>query len=180
MARKLMVVKILFLLLTTSALTSCNSQQQTYLKNGKLLYDLVLKEQQEGTGGTSVRTWTLGTNNKWVHTTSFINLENITRQVDRKDGDLPSGWTIKIEKILSSQQIFKLPEFIGSEPKINPHTYNLSFGDNTCTLFGIPPKRKKDDNTKEHIIKWSLKNNTKEGERFAIIAQHIINICESN
>jgi hypothetical protein len=151
-------------------------------KNGHpaLSHNLVLREEQEGIGGVSIKSWVLTPGGKWTVEHKVLDLEghakpNYPRVL--RSGELSDAEVLRLAGALRSRSFFDLPATMGTKAPVNVHSYSLEFGKKRSTLYGIPPLRK--GTLEGHIAAWAPKDTPKQAKQFAAVAQTILDVCQA-
>jgi hypothetical protein len=158
-------------------------REEGYLKTSggppALRQELILREEQEGVGGASIKAWTLTPAGKWAVVQTLLNLQGKVKSNSPRtlrQGDLSEGQVLQLAEVLRSQRFVDLPTTMGTKPVVNSHVYSLEFGKKTATLHGTPPLHK--GSLLDHITTWGPKDSEKEVKQFGTIAQRIFDICQ--
>ncbi len=135
------------LLLAVSLSSVCQSTPQNDLTRfltpaGKLQSTLTLRDSQGGFAGYSGEVWTITPNGHFT-IAHFLN-DRIAEP--RWQRDLSQSELKSLARVLCKSHFLELPDSLGSEPKVNPHSLTLSFGKKQTTLV-LPAGKSSDEMT---------------------------------
>lgn len=127
------------LLLAAPISSTCQSAKDKDLTRfltpaGKLQSSLTLRDSQGGFAGYSGEVWTITPDGHFT-IAHFLNdkVAEPSWQRDLSPSELKS-----LARVLCKNHFLGLPDSLGGEPKINPHSLTLSFGEKQTTLV-LPP-----------------------------------------
>lgn len=132
---------VIFLAAVLSASTSsvCQSAADKDLSRfltpaGKVQSSLTLRDSQGGFAGFSGELWTLTPDGHFT----IAHFLNDKTEAPYWQSDLSQAELKSVAQALSANRFLQLPASLGGEPKVNPHSLTLSFGNKQSTL-ALPP-----------------------------------------
>jgi hypothetical protein len=154
--------------------------EQKVAETPTLTKQLTLREEQGGIGGTSVKTWTITPDGKWSIERWSLDTAGKEAPKTRRNqgrGSLSTERLATVAGVVLSQELVELPDEMGTKPKVNPHVYILRYGPKTSSLYGVPTQRS--NPLKDHLIAWGPRDQSSAVNRFATVAQAIIDACQA-
>jgi hypothetical protein len=161
--------------LTHEKVTQMEQYVLTHKDKIELKESLVLKEEQGGFAGNTVRTWTVQPSGAWAFVQVLVDANGKEKAATRKElkGTLDQREVNELAKTLAAKDLAGLPGELGRKSTVNPHRYVLKFGKHESRLEGALPRRA--GPIQENIIRSAPKVETEQDAwlRFAAIA-HVI------
>ena len=162
--------------LTLEKATQMDQYVLTNKDKMQLKENLVLKEEQGGIAGRTVRTWTVQPSGAWTFVQVLVDPNGAEIAGTRKElkGTLDQRDVKELAKALAAKDLAGLPGALGQKSKVNPHSYVLGFGKRESRIDGALPRR--GEPIQENIIRSAPVKDAAEQNpwrRFADIA-HVI------
>ncbi len=110
--------------------------------SGKLQSPLALRDSQGGFAGYSGEVWTITPSGHFT-IAHFLNDKTAEPHWQR---DLSQSELKSLAKVLCKNRFLQLPDSLGGDPKVNPHSLTLSFGTKETTLV-LPAGKSLDEMT---------------------------------
>ena len=140
-----LVISLSALLLASPILSVCQATPDKDLTKfltpaGKLQSSLTLRDSQGGFAGYSGEVWTIAPDGHFT----IAHFLNDKIAAPHRQRDLSLAELKSLARVLCKNHLLQLPDSLGSEPKVNPHSLNLSFGTKQTTLV-LPPGTSPDE-----------------------------------